>query len=242
MQRQISIHAPRTGSDVSPIHLRTRIMDFNPRSPHGERLCRGGFHLPLLHISIHAPRTGSDVRGCAGGEVVGISIHAPRTGSDLENLVPQCRASLFQSTLPARGATLRLRNASKSWRFQSTLPARGATLCGAWWTGSIQNPISIHAPRTGSDALHAYNDALQQAISIHAPRTGSDEKKVAVVRRGIISIHAPRTGSDYTGTGGRKCHNYFNPRSPHGERPAPADTRARAADFNPRSPHGERRT
>ena len=60
-----------------------------------------------LRISIHAPRTGSDARRCANYRVVcRISIHAPRTGSDLyiDWLVEFCM--VFQSTLPARGATL----------------------------------------------------------------------------------------------------------------------------------------
>ena len=34
---------------------------------------------------------------------------------------------------------------------------------------------------------------------------------------------------------------YFNPRSPHGERPLSCDVLATYWDFNPRSPHGERR-
>ena len=55
--------------------------------------------------------------------------------------------------------------------FQSTLPARGATWVEDFFQAS--NNISIHAPRTGSD------DVLQGlipngGISIHAPRTGSD--------------------------------------------------------------------
>ena len=33
----------------------------------------------------------------------------------------------------------------------------------------------------------------------------------------------------------------FNPRSPHGERPATHSDRRSQSDFNPRSPHGERR-
>ncbi len=57
----ISIHAPRTGSDLPwPSADSQAVRDFNPRSPHGERL--DGVHrvLILLTISIHAPRTGSD--------------------------------------------------------------------------------------------------------------------------------------------------------------------------------------
>ena len=60
-------------------------------------------------------------------EIEDISIHAPREGSDPTKniLLPECYE--FQSTLPARGATV-------NWML---LAARGG--------------ISIHAPREGSD-------------------------------------------------------------------------------------------
>ena len=57
--------------------------DFNPRSPHGERLDS----LPTLSaqfiISIHAPRMGSDIPKSMIYLRHEISIHAPRMGSDL---------------------------------------------------------------------------------------------------------------------------------------------------------------
>ena len=56
----ISIHAPRTGSDGPPGRTTALRSDFNPRSPHGERLCRTHDIQSSIHISIHAPRTGSD--------------------------------------------------------------------------------------------------------------------------------------------------------------------------------------
>ena len=56
---------------------------FNPRSPHGERQGRGQRSRRRGEISIHAPRTGSDPHGVR-------RVVANR---------------LFQSTLPARGAT-----------------------------------------------------------------------------------------------------------------------------------------
>ena len=57
-------------------------------------------------------------------------------------------------------------------------------------------PISIHAPRMGSDVrAPAYSTSLP--ISIHAPRMGSDIiKDVIAVDSYDISIHAPRMGSD----------------------------------------------
>ena len=191
-------------------------MNFNPRSPHGERLLAAyGFRM----------------------------------------------AGVFQSTLPARGATdadvLFLCNVE----FQSTLPARGATRVTK--AECLDLPISIHAPRTGSDGIGDIIHARRK-ISIHAPRTGSDLCALAVIVRLVISIHAPRTGSDRTRCSSPTTRRYFNPRSPHGERlgvtttqemlesisiHAPRTgsdrrsrrTRSSASDFNPRSPHGERR-
>ena len=80
---RISIHAPRTGSDFSQYLLHPSLKYFNPRSPHGERLHQGAERRCSMVISIHAPRTGSDAPPQYGGtRIPGISIHAPRTGSD----------------------------------------------------------------------------------------------------------------------------------------------------------------
>ena len=102
-------------------------------------------------------------------------------------------------------------------RFQSTLPARGATLIRSahMYISSHFNPrsphgerppptpaatlpaiISIHAPRTGSDARCLLHGHRARAISIHAPRTGSDVVWHPQPCESYISIHAPRTGSD----------------------------------------------
>ena len=123
---------------------------------------------------------------------------------------------LFQSTLPARGATdadvLFLCNVE----FQSTLPARGATESETSFTPAAKFQSTLPA-RGATD--HAVKCAdVECAISIHAPRTGSD---------------APPTP-----TAARSGH--FNPRSPHGERPPSAASNGHPPDFNPRSPHGER--
>ena len=61
------------------------LRNFNPRSPHGERPPEYGILPVSVYISIHAPRTGSDLR-------------AGRAGCDGQEA--------FQSTLPARGATI----------------------------------------------------------------------------------------------------------------------------------------
>ena len=126
--------------------------------------------------------------------------------------------------------------------FQSTLPARGATFPKSKIQSNIL--ISIHAPREGSD--HSYitiGDSgrnfnprsprgerhyasnreqllVKVVISIHAPREGSDLTNEGIFHKYRISIHAPREGSDdIIPTKAEKSRN-FNPRSPRGERPS----------------------
>ena len=145
---------------------------FNPRSPHGERLLTFVARAQESNISIHAPRTGSDAAAssvCHPDKE--ISIHAPRTGSDGDPGFYESWDEIFQSTLPARGAT------EDGQRHDA------------------HQPISIHAPRTGSDQRIQIKTGLVP-ISIHAPRTGSDGLSPGTGGPHEISIHAPRTGSD----------------------------------------------
>ena len=61
LDRMISIHAPRGGSDLYLRKLQKQINNFNPRSPWGERPARSALLKELGYISIHAPRGGSDL-------------------------------------------------------------------------------------------------------------------------------------------------------------------------------------
>ena len=167
----ISIHAPRTGSDWRRATKSTRPRYFNPRSPHGERHrlqnCYppfGGFQSTLpargatqpaqkmegeKYISIHAPRTGSDINNPESFASDGISIHAPRTGSDavFNRFRGYIRISIHAPRTGSDGVARAL--AIAAVQFQSTLPARGATRASL--ARAQAQPISIHAPRTGSD-------------------------------------------------------------------------------------------
>ena len=58
-------------------------------------------------ISTHAPRTGSDADVLLRRQRQNISTHAPRTGSDSPVFARRLTATVFQPTLPARGATER---------------------------------------------------------------------------------------------------------------------------------------
>ena len=102
----ISIHAPRTGSDPcsSPSFLQAHY--FNPRSPHGERLplhAGNDFKSNFNPRSPHGERRGERAETQMDSA---ISIHAPRTGSDPSLGARRNGRRPFQSTLPARGATV----------------------------------------------------------------------------------------------------------------------------------------
>ena len=125
----ISIHAPREGSDSRGPSLTSPLEVFLSTLPARGATISNAVDRAHRNISIHAPREGSDVHVLvtdAGGE--GISIHAPREGSDSVFAQPHAAAPLFLSTLPARGATAEVASGAVSTLFLSTLPARGATL------------------------------------------------------------------------------------------------------------------
>ena len=103
--QNISIHAPRMGSDMRRANSSPR----RPISIHAPRMgsdlpgARG--HLRRGQISIHAPRMGSDAVFAMPQVWWRISIHAPRMGSDRKGNRLRSRHSKFQSTLPGWGAT-----------------------------------------------------------------------------------------------------------------------------------------
>ena len=103
---QISIHAPRMGSDIHGRMSGCLAVYFNPRSPDGER------RTPWTST----PTTKKDFN--------------PRS-PDGERLFGRCLVAdhvEFQSTLPGWGATLSPNTTNRRREFQSTLPGWGATL------------------------------------------------------------------------------------------------------------------
>ena len=106
-----------------------RSWDFNPRPPRGGRPRRKRRTKRKIPISIHAPREGGD------------------------------------QILPGDFSTKGL--------FQSTPPARGATI--AQCVKQLVSFISIHAPREGGDRMLSISPDMLD-ISIHAPREGGDQR------------------------------------------------------------------
>ena len=192
---------------------------------------------------------------------------------------------IFQSTLPARGATLfalsstlrcdnfnprsphgeRPSSSSQSFRIPSNFNPRSPHGERRLFVGFAAEDsfISIHAPRTGSDAAvfpapaspSRFQSTLPArgatqlcsdaggslCISIHAPRTGSDSAGNADDGTAAISIHAPRTGSDCGGSGFLARVELISIHAPRtGSDTACWATAPSRSNFNPRSPHGER--
>ena len=125
----ISIHAPREGGDVvnAKRFPSVTISIHAPRE--GGDLNISVLKLVIITISIHAPREGGD---CGKRAAFSISYdfnpRPPRGGRPRMNCMKSERKRSFQSTPPARGATVSFSGKLRVERFQSTPPARGATL------------------------------------------------------------------------------------------------------------------
>ena len=211
----ISIHAPREGSDVPLECGKDYTLDFNPRSPRGERPDPPVVADPVVYFNPRSPR-----------------------GERQESLLTIFDVPEFQSTLPARGATIPAAVSAATYRFQSTLPARGATCPLS--AARIIRSISIHAPREGSDVVL---DVLIPPAADFNPRSPRGERQSPL----LCSTHTiefqstlPARGATSSFTGSRRSFRYFNPRSPRGERLTRFKWERSASNFNPRSPRGER--
>ena len=152
MATSISIHAPRVGSDSLASISSRSVLNFNPRSPCGERPSPRAFLVRAPTISIHAPRVGSDLvfqLQCNSGW---ISIHAPRVGSD----------SIEEERTKQRVISIHAPRVGSDW---------------VWF--SYINPQKDFNPRSPCGERHGQTTTTTRVyiISIHAPRVGSDVRE-----------------------------------------------------------------
>ena len=235
----ISIHAPREGSDFLPSLSDIIIANFNPRSPRGERRGKGDREAQDGEFQSTLPARGATRDIARQDTVQGISIHAPREGSDCWHLSPAERSKAnFNPRSPRGERPTRLALARSMSPFQSTLPARGATVHDARQPppGLYFNPRS---PRGERLDIIAYQPA-PLGISIHAPREGSDQLPCRMAQADRdFNPRSPR-GERRHCEGKKMTAEDFNPRSPRGERLQSREAGIRRPYFNPRSPRGER--
>ena len=175
VQPLISTHAPREGCDL---YRGCLVMSYFSlfQSPHPVRGATGSrscWPPSQCHFNPRTPRGVRLAPHAGEGAAILISIHAPREGCDTINQLRMAFQIQFQSTHPARGATVcrratmdvftcfnprtprgvrPRRSAKPSWPlpFQSTHPARGATEIG-FDDFTYAFYVSIHAPREGCD-------------------------------------------------------------------------------------------
>ena len=102
----ISIHAPREGGDRMTTPLILKRLDFNPRPPRGGRPPCQGTQTETHHFNPRPPRGGRRTFEAYIPQSMTISIHAPREGGDFLRETHDLLELKFQSTPPARGATL----------------------------------------------------------------------------------------------------------------------------------------
>ena len=213
----ISIHAPRTGSDgiSSPDGLEA--LNFNPRSPHGERPSRTGFCCSLTSFQSTLPARGatrfSPSARARGSYFNPRSPHGERRRHRLELLRPH---DDFNPRSP-----------------HGERRARG--------TQVAEMAISIHAPRTGSDRRRrrkAHCRADFNPRSPHGERRGGSSLSIMDF---VFQSTLPARGATVVDVCRMPQKSHFNPRSPHGERrQLIICLNDRRINFNPRSPHGER--
>ena len=123
----ISTHAPRTGSDAERETSVATDVDFNPRSPHGERRAVKYLLKAPERFQPTLPARGATISIFSFVASTIISTHAPRTGSDINRWKYETDASDFNPRSP-HGERPRNHLVDEY--------------------GEI---ISTHAPRTGSD-------------------------------------------------------------------------------------------
>ena len=238
-QVDISIHAPRGGSDNCNTSSTNGFSTFQSTLPVG-----GATFSANRSVIVH-----------------NISIHAPRGGSDPFWLFRDFLNQRFQSTLPVGGATAYPPYASQLVIISIHAP-RGGSDHHHQSNRNRTNQISIHAPRGGSDFILRQHIVIQSDFNPRSPwgerpkemvitisgddfnprspwgeRRASHSTNIAVAG---ISIHAPRGGSDMLVLWLAPTCMYFNPRSPWGERHPGYRFGSRDSHFNPRSPWGER--
>ena len=168
-----------------------------------------------------------------------ISTHAPRTGSDTPVISP---ANVFVY-------------------FNPRSPHGERRLC--YERPAITDWISTHAPRTGSDIANflqpfqvfRFQPTLPArgatfALPVHLARRSFQPTlpargaTIACLTDTLARIEfqptLPARGATRPKCAASASTEYFNPRSPHGERRNPYTPLIWQKYFNPRSPHGER--
>ena len=106
--------------------------------------------------------------------LIEVSIHAPRVGSD-SNIRPRLlRVSVFQSTLPAWGATVRAHLLDERQHCFNPRSPRGERRVQRF-DYERDTKVSIHAPRVGSDP---FTEPITTSSLCFNPRSPRGERRL----------------------------------------------------------------
>ena len=191
----ISIHAPRTGSDKRCWKDCCSPANFNPRSPHGERRPRPDRRTaPCHHFnprSPHGERHAALPGRCLSRYFNPRSPHGERHDAEFRRQGSgriSIHAPRTGSDDLARGVYV------QHVTFQSTLPARGATASASAFaaaTAAFQSTLPARGATRRVMSVPA-STRFQSTL----PARGATDCPCHRVAAVLISIHAPRTGSD----------------------------------------------
>ena len=208
---------PARGATRHPHSRRYPQHHFNPRSPHGERPSSSSASLLPAHFNPRSPH-GERLRApCGSFRYDDFNPRSPHGERRPPPKKERRTKTIFQSTLPARGATCcpKSKNLeSPDFNPRSPHGERRKLLPNTAYNGHF-NPRSPHGERR----FHNVNALRLCQFQSTLPARGATEMKLPNSSADWISIHAPRTGSDNSTISRKKFYPNFNPRSPHGERP-----------------------
>ncbi len=122
--------------------------------------------------------------------------------------------------------------------FQSTRPARGATV--GLWRRKVCRHVSIHAPRAGRDSPVMARVPARSSFNPRAPRGARRSGVGKFWPRLSVSIHAPRAGRDNKSACPFAGNRRFNPRAPRGARQEAAKAQRIEAEVSIHAPRAGR--
>ena len=204
----ISIHSPRMGRDQAAGRQPRPGVYFNPLSPYGERRPALVYDLHQESFQSTLPAWGETRRRAVCAVHRSISIHSPRMGRDQPSHDGSGMAAHFNPLSPHGERPVLVPVLPPHSRFQSTLPAWGET--DHPLHPRIRRAISIHSPRMGRDRTAPPWPAGCWTFQSTLPAWGETVVRDIWHRdTPFISIHSPRMGRDQMPTQAPRKGNEF---------------------------------
>ncbi len=233
--KRISIHTPHAGSDkqksLPPPNLEISIHTphawnmpgvredkFQSTLPMRGATSKSRFNHSPRRISIHTPHAGSDYNIVLMGKTERhFNPHSPCGERHAWNM-PGVREDKFQSTLPMRGATLKLFANRQGFTISIHTPHAGSDPTCLWLACTYPPYFNPHSP-CGERPYRSEDTGELVRISIHTPHAGSDGDTgcLCVIVYEFQST-LPMRGATGRWIHGNKDKQNFNPHSPCGER------------------------